>query len=439
MLLSVFRRAISTCPITLACLVVAIGLFAATVGWRIAHPESKHNDLRTMGAVNQLTVFRNAKVKHPQLNGPFDLWQGEWWRLPVTAFHHADPVQRAQGRFGSGFLHLVANCLALGWLGWWVEPRISRLTFASFLGVAAVGTLIPDLLIEKNAFGVPAVAWLVDAFAPFTRAYDVFGLDGAVGAMFGLFIVQRDADDDLAEAVPEQIVWIGWGWLATCWFLTRSGLLFFPVLAQWSGLLYGWLFGQLIVGWWAQQRGVKLAFVTAHLLLLPAVYLVMHPTWTGRYHWYLAEPPCSPSERLKHLQQTVALNPGLANAWLDLAEQYGKNGDHRAAWKSILSCLNHNRSFDKALVTAKDAWRAIDRSPIRGKALADLKTVFGDEAYAWQERLGIETDRRTADVPLGDPFPLPPDNGRWILRHRDLFAPPVDPDSPESAAAGVRL
>jgi membrane associated rhomboid family serine protease len=49
----------------------------------------------------EITSYDDAPdMVHRQLKGPFDLWAGEWWRMPVSAFHHGDLV------------HLLLNCSA---------------------------------------------------------------------------------------------------------------------------------------------------------------------------------------------------------------------------------------------------------------------------------------------------------------------------------------
>src|SRR5690606_21738384 len=80
---------------------------------------------RALGAVAALTVSQPdygsplaTHVDGEVLFGPFDLWDGQWWRIPISGFHHA------------GFVHLIVNCLSMVTLGQLLERRMPRWLYA---------------------------------------------------------------------------------------------------------------------------------------------------------------------------------------------------------------------------------------------------------------------------------------------------------------------
>ncbi len=97
-----FRNAIRASrayPITAGCIALCILLHLAVVVLQIIFSESEHDAFWHLGAIENLLI-----VGEPNLKGPFDLWDGEVWRIPVSTFHHGN------------FIHLVFNVLGNAFL-----------------------------------------------------------------------------------------------------------------------------------------------------------------------------------------------------------------------------------------------------------------------------------------------------------------------------------
>ncbi len=413
-------RACRTYPVTAGYLIVAIALFAAVQIYQTRFPQQARDARWKLGAVETLVV-----VGEPQLVGPLDLWDGQYWRIPVSAFHHGN------------LMHLVMNGLALAYLGRLLEPRMGRLAYLVFYLFAAVISLVPEFLITHTAIGLSGVAY----------------------AIFGVLVVLRRRDEVLAEQFNEGMVRIGFIWLFACVPLTYFKIMNIANLAHFAGFGYGWAAGQVL--WHLKHASrwrfpMQFGFYAAHLLLVPAVYLAMHPTWNGSYHWYLAHRSKTPAERIEHWNEAVRRDPGLQSVWKYLAMTHYETGDLPAAWKTILQGLSFNRSYDDGIELSRGFWSQFKTPEERLRALETLAKVFDDEALAWQQRLGI-VGRQTgssniriagADVPLDEPTnpseyridrAIDLSDGSVEVQARDLSAPPVDADSPDSATEGITL
>ena len=92
-------RLLRVAPVTAECLFVCSALFAACLAqsWEGQHFRDVQ---REWGANTTLQVFAikgdRREAVDAELNGPFDLWDGQWWRIPISAFHHAD-IAHAEG------------------------------------------------------------------------------------------------------------------------------------------------------------------------------------------------------------------------------------------------------------------------------------------------------------------------------------------------------
>ncbi len=399
-------------PVTSFVLLLSVVLFLKVFEYDRTHRNDRLGGLSHYGAVTNL-----QRVKEPELSGPFKLWDGEWWRVLVTGFHHAD------------LFHLLGNAVFLVYLGRLLESRIGSVRLLIFLAVATPVSLIPPLL-----FG--------DA---------VVGLSGGIYALFGLLFVMRRDDFDLQILMPDRLVQMALLWIPIGMVLSATGVMPISNLGHVAGLAYGVLAGWVFFpphGWW-HWRFARQAFFAAHLLIFPSVDFVMHPYWNANYHWYLAtQQDRDIPDRIAHLKIAVQRNSQLTGAWRLLAEYYGIQNDADKMWDALLTGMSHNRSDRKLAEQVGLYWRRSGKWG-RAAALRQLRQVFGDQADEWQQHLGFHEQVAVAL----------PNNPQWTRRFinpfearsylsptfpRNVFpqpqtAPPFDPHAPDSACEGIRL
>jgi hypothetical protein len=329
------------------------------------------------------------------------------------------------------------NCLTLAFLGWLLEPRMPWPVYLLFMLAASVVPVLPEFLLENL----------------------VFGLSGAACAQFGALLVLRQRDRDVAEWLPASAVVLGFAWLALCIPLTLLDIAPIANVAHFAGLAYGWLTAQVFFGGAATLAG-RLAFAAAHLAIVPGLYAATHPVWIGRYHWYLARFEADSDRRAALWQQALRRDPRLSELWQELAEHHLRRRQPLEAWRTILAGLDANRDFQDGDRFARRLWRFLRANEAsRGQARQILADQFGTEEPAWRERLGIPQARIVAASDLErleDVLPsrpeTEPDPGRFRLdqridlapatlapQPRDLTAPPVNPDAPDSAVLGSPL
>jgi len=415
-------------PVTLGIIFAAAVLYLAVGSYAYSSPDHGEEARRVFGASRWLIVLETNRPNGPfeqvpYLVGPFDLWNGQWWRVPISGFHHAD------------LIHLVLNCIAIGFMGYLLEPRMQRLTYFLFFLTATTVSLLPEYLLEKSAIG----------------------LSGAAYSMFGLLLVLRKRDPQVAESFHDGFVRTGLAWLIICVFLTAFEILAIANFAHFFGLVYGLAAGRILFGETAASRRFQVAFYGAHLLIVPALYFVMHPFWIGRYHWYLANFTQGHQERVIHLERAIRRDPGLGRPWSDLAALQASRGETQTAWRTILQGLYHNRSYEKGVGLARKLWQRFYTAADRQQASEVLGEIFAEEAAAWEKRLGILPEKpANAALKLAegddsfwweaDDSAQTPENaielpatidGTDELREDDRSAPAVDPDNPLSAAAGA--
>ncbi len=413
------RRVITWCrqlPITTALLCVMLGLFGAVQAYRLAYPDDAHNVYWRLGTPSVLEISYPSELEMDSPHGFFDLWRGEVWRVVVSAFHHGN------------LLHLLMNGASLALLGYLLEPRMGRIRFLAFTLVTASVSLLPEFLNGSQAVGI----------------------SGALCAMLGMLMVMRRHDDEVAMYLTDTVVMISLTLLIGCAIATYAGVLHIANLAHFSGLGYGLLAGEIFYGRWS-GRVWRWTFYAAHLCFIPAVYFLIHPTWDGNYHWYQAIRADDPAQRRKHYETAVQLDPGLTEPWHAMASHQIEDGNPHEAWRTILRGLSFNRSDKRGALISRRIWNGFRTAEGRQRALQSLEEVFGDEAEAWKERL------RLVSPPLAfgglPPWPKERDLERFRLDQsielpttidgsdasgdRDLNAPSVNPDDPQSAAVGT--
>ena len=409
-----------TAPVTTECMIVCTALFIVCQiqtldGVRFLDAQ------RQWGAV--LTLQFPAReglsdTMHRQLSGPFDLWDGQWWRIPVNAFHHAN------------VLHLLMNCAA-GWvLGRRLEERWGSLRLMLFLIPTIVVTPLIELLIGHCAVG----------------------FSGPICAMLGALMVlqQFDPRDD---DIPTESIQLTLGLILAGIPATALDVVRIANAAHISGLVYGWAAAWSFCGPWSHPRAVRTGFVLAHLVLIPAVWIAGHPPHDGRYLWYLAvRDRVSPTERESLLKRAVQVDPTLTGVWLRLVDHRMIEGDPHAAWKLAIEGLSSNPSDEELIEAARSVWRRLAYGPDRDIAEAELRRVFGKRAAAWSRQIrnvGLSSAKpgQTSNAPANEPaldpknFPLDrPIDLQWQPeRHENKPPQPVDPNQPNSASEGTAL
>lgn len=417
------RSFCSRFPVTAAFIAIAVGLFIAVQVYRINHNsygQSEFDDaLWKLGAVQPLVFVHDHPLieeKDYPTGGPFDLWAGEWWRILVSGFHHGD------------LLHLVMNCIAIGFLGHLIEPVMRNWVYALFLIVATFVSLLPEYYWEH---------------------YPV-GLSGAAFAMFGMLILLRKTDEHIAEVFTDREIHWGLGWLLLCFVLTYLGILNIANAAHVTGFLYGLLAGVVVINHSRWKSLFRFAFVALHLALIPATWLVCHPYWNGKYYWYLARHTEDLGQRITYLQQGVDLSPGEPKIGAELAlSLYRTESVPFGSWETILKSLKRNRSYEKGVELARLIWKQFHSEDQKAQARAMVDEIFGDESEAWSDRLQlaqvemVQTDlapERGGKGPTEELLFLKEQGPQTrTLKPQDLTAPPVDPGSPQSAVEGVTL
>jgi rhomboid protease GluP len=439
------RRALSTFPITAAYVLIAVVLFLAVETDRHRHGTRADVAREKYGAIGQ--QFNTT----PELHGPLALWNGQWWRVPVSPFHHGN------------WVHLILNVLSIWYLGSLLEPKLRKPTYLACLLLGTTVSVLPDFLVENY----------------------VIGLSGGACAMFGMLMILRRVDPSVNLYFDRTVEWGGLGWLAVCVLLTQFGLVPVANLTHATGLAYGLLAGGVCFTVWGRRPSLRTAFCLAHLLIVPALYFAVHPVWNARYHWHAATRAGDPSQTAARLERALVLDPDLEGQllfplavararegrleqaweslealsaqlphgaealWWRLAATCIREGELPAAWRTVLEGLRRHQASIPGLILARSIWSAFGTPEQQAQARKILADVFQQEASAWQLRLMIAADTNAGERPAAAPDDrlniergltgIGPSPDREPLAPRNLTAPQVNPDSPESAAAGVRL
>ena len=416
-------RPFRTAPVTAECLIVCAALFAICYG-QTADGLKFLDAQRQWGAALTLHMIPGndgpLEPIHRQLQGPFDLWDGEWWRIPVNSFHHVNA------------LHLLVNSLSAWMLGRRLEQRWGSLRYAIFL--------------------VPAV--LIPILLEFLVGTTAMGFSGVICAMLGALMVLQNVapreDDIPAESIQFMLGFIVLGIPATALDLLPVGN-----VAHFSGIVYGWTAAWIFGGPGSRFMMARLGFVAAHVLLIPGLWLATHPVNSGCYYWYLAVDRTSrigPFEREPLLRRAIQADPSLTGVWLRLANQRIVEGNLQGAWSLLVDGLSHNPSDSDLFAAVRSTWERMPIGDDRDAAERELRRAFGDQAPLWSRQIR-ETRRASAgdairrsgkskepeldprDFPLDRPLDL-----QWEPKQQVPLHPPiVDPERLDSAAEGTAL
>lgn len=410
------RRIFRSAPVTASCIFVCSFLLAWVYCISISEDINFNLAQAKLGA---LLEYAYDGVHF----GPMNLWEGQWWRVFISGFHHGS------GSIGMGLFHLVTNCLALWVLGGLLEYRIGSLKMVLLMAFSIPVSMLPQIFAGDSAVGI----------------------SGAICAVFGYLIVLRTHDEFVRDVISETGIKLALLGLVVCIPLTHFGI--FPVanVAHFSGLFYGMLAGWVFRNPFPYDRLARGGFLAGHLLIPVAFYLAMNPVWDGLYHWhYSTRNGIDASEKRSHLREAVALNPHLEGAWIELSDDSWRRGDRLGAWKIVLLGVRSNPSGKKVISRAKQLGRDFHIKLRRNKALSILREVFDEKSKVWEKQM-------LAEAPLQ--FPFSPSvlkqtlqqknstepqlksqkgiDGELPLPGRPQPLPAPDPNAPDSAAEGT--
>lgn len=399
-----FRKA----PITFVLLAASVVLFFAV--------EFEQTRVADVMARNTFGGVRDLYIK--EIHGPFDLWDGPWWRwlrIPASAFHHAN------------LLHLFFNVSTLWFLGPLMERRMRRVAYLSFWFFAALIPMLSEFYLQHHPIG----------------------LSGVGCAMFGWCLVARHDDSGIADRVHDGVVKNLWACLMICVVLTAAGLLNIANLAHFVGVGYGWLNARA-----SRARFGWLMWLGGHLLVPVAVYGVLHPIWIGRYHAFVGRQMAQARDLtagVPFFQEAVRRDPALPTVWVSLASERASQADLLAAWKLAITGLEYNRSSSELENLSRLIWRLLPEAK-HDEATQALKKTFLDESDAWAKRLiaAVPQPQTQAVSPLIDLLPTDRDwetrqpndsseTSRDGRRGRKRKAPEINPDQEGSAVEGRTL
>jgi len=359
------------------------------------------------------------------LSGPFDLWDGQWWRIPLSTYHHAN------------LLHLFLNSLFLATYGALLERLWGSGRYLLFNIAAAVASSLPTVLLGDYGIGYSGVCCAI------------------YGALWGAryqypHLLRLITDEHIAAMLLALVMLL---------ILSELGLMPVDNLAHFTGLAYGWLIGMAVTLPTRQPWLMRGNMVLAHGLLAVPLWYAVHPEWNGSYHWYLATRGADHRPRrtvdIIELRRAVACDPSLAGAWQMLAEQELHSDQPLLAWQDLLAGLAHQPTDARLWNLTRRVWRRLSVSPQRDDAVAIAERQFGDRTSIWLDQIRelrrppllIAPDQpprlppeEVAEQPTRQPWVAPDDPYWW---RRSLDSPErtrsIPADDPRSAREGESL
>lgn len=410
-------------PVTTLTSIILVMVFLATHRpWLDAPPV--HDLRRTWGAVEILTWVQTDGTRYEYVNrdlsGPFDVWDGAWWRVPLSTLHHAN------------LWHLLLNVSGLVVFGPWLEVRWGTGKYSVFLVASALVSLVPEYLLGHYALG----------------------FSGVCCAVFGSLWKLREQDPDLELQLTEEVVFWMIGGLIAMWALTVVNVVSIANGAHFAGLAYGYLTATISPRSWMARS----AYLISHLLLIPAYGCIIHPVWNGKYHLYQADVyrlrDSQNSPDTKRLHWALQCDPQLTGVWRILAREKVRQGKLLDGWQLLLRGLKYNPSSEALWQDARRLWRRMAATDLRESALSICGELFGAESSVWLAEIRrvvpppilIAPDRpvepTSLDVQRQEHTLLswePPPDDRWGRWSEQPALPPVDPADPRSAVEGELL
>jgi rhomboid protease GluP len=358
MLSSWFRRICRGRPITISLVVVLLSLLVA-VQFKTTPEHDREAAYRELGL---LEIQHSSKF--PELFGPFDLWAGQWWRVPLGGLHQA------------GWWHLAIVVPAFVYLGGLLEAKVHRATYACFLLGALLITTIPRWL---GGDSIPA--WFIGK-EPIT------GLSGVIFAQYGLLLLLRRHDPRLSQRFGEGGILLGMVAGLGCLAFSTIGLGFgVDNLAHLAGLPYGCLWGFILSFPLMARRILVVAFLGGHAVLWPVFDRLMHPSENARYHWWQAEHIDDPDIKRQCYQAALKCDPNLQAPWLALVELDFQNHQPTEAWRTLMKGLRQHPHLEGAEDLSRRIWAAFNSDDERREAWQEAKRKVSESSIDWSGRL----------------------------------------------------
>ena len=347
-------------------LAICVVVFAACVFQSVSNHERFEDVQRSLGAIRALQFVEVhdgiRRAVETELTGPFDVWDGQWWRIPLTSFHHVS------------FLHLIIT-LSAGWyLGQRLERRWSRFGMILFLIPASCVPIIAELCLGNAAMG----------------------FSGVICAMLGALVVLRIFDGQVAEDFPSEAADFGMALMLVCWAATLLELKSFANAAHFAGFAYGGLVAYVIHGVRRQVFLWRVGLAVVHVAIIILMAEVVNPQWNGRYHWYQSIMVRSPEEKEACLERALNRDPTLIGAWLRSAQIAENRENPTQAWTRLVVGLSLNPSSSPLIDAARKMWRHFD-SQQRKEAQEVLEQFFGMRAGLWVAQLRAEKSPATVE------------------------------------------
>ncbi|HET6423681.1 MAG TPA: rhomboid family intramembrane serine protease [Planctomycetaceae bacterium] len=340
-------------PITTLSQMAMVGVFVGTFGVAEVTDRPLWELRRQFGSVEQLSWVtvneQPPRVIEPSLSGPFDLWDGEWWRIPLSSFHHAD------------ILHLMMNISFVSYFGSLLERRWGAFRYFVLIVGACLVTALPEYLAGRYAVGYSGVGC----------------------AIFGALWALRHSDPMIATRMTnEVVVWV-LSFLAGMVLLTVLEVVPVANGAHAAGVAYGFLAASVGLGPQPWRGSKQVTFALAHLGLIYPYQWVTHPTWNGKYEWYRADLPGKHGRRdtdWAGLERAVARDPALAGVWRRLADRALERDQLLEAWRLLVQGLAASPGDAELWKDCRMLWRRLCVSPDAEVARTYVKDHFKEEA-----------------------------------------------------------
>lgn len=308
-----------------------------------------------------------------QPSGPLDVWDGEWWRIPMTVFHH------------HSLMHLLLCVYAVWYLGTRLE---------SYCGSMACGLfLIP-------AGCIPVMAELV-------CGNSFMGLSGVACAMFGALLVQQNSSNRLGVLLTDDAVEFGALALGLCWLSAIASTGVSAYAAHLVGFIYGGAIGMLTSDQLGKGIWLRVVVTIAHWMMLPGALVASHPVWSGRYQWYRSQTATDPHMSEIYLNRALRRDPNLVGAWLQWSYVAQTDGELVVAWERMINGLYYNPSSIPAIEATQRLWQHLNPAQ-RHDAIQTLEQYFGTRAKLWlnQIRLNSSSSNQESDESVNNFFYL---------------------------------
>lgn len=392
---SVALRLIRIAPVTAEVVIVCVALYVGCVSQSALSHERMDDAQRVWGAIQTQTYFDLHegihRVPELELNGPFDIWDGEWWRIPLTSFHHDD------------LFCLILNLGVTSFLGMRLEKYWGHFSYAMFL-VAAIC--------------LPTMAELALGHSP-------NGLLGVNAAMLGALVVLREFDSRMTPLFSMQAAYMGLGGVLLTLGAQSIGGGEVPIAGAFVGFGYGAILGLVSSAPLKRFATTKVLVVVLHLLMVPAMWAIIHPSWLGRYYWYRAVTTQDLDLGERYLERAIRCDPSLTSVWLRWSQNVELRHDPLMAWSYLIRGLTANPSSSPLMEGTRRLWRRLGVAE-RTRAIEILDQLFGPLSGKWLAQIRSDGLSKVVDTEGFSEENAPPVNLRDFALDQKLELPDLD-------------